>query len=76
MILLSLGLLSTNSKRVKITFFYVEKAALKKKDGWKDNKNVYFKNIYWGVYMSCIQEDAILNSSSIPCFTYLYMRQV
>lgn len=31
MILLSLGLLSTNSKRVKITFFYVEKAALKKK---------------------------------------------
>lgn len=75
MILLSLGLLSTNSKRVKITFFYVEKAALKKKMVGM-NKNVYFKNIYWGVYMSCIQEDAILNSSSIPCFTYLYMRQV
>lgn len=56
--------------------FLRRKIRFKKKDGWKDNKNVYFKNIYWGVYMSCIQVDAILNSSSIPCFTYLYMRQV
>lgn len=54
MILLFLGFLFMNLKCVKIIFFYVEKVVLKKKDGWKDNKNVYFKNIYWGVYMLCI----------------------
>lgn len=34
--------------------FLCRKSCFKKKDGWKDNKNVYFKNIYWGVYMLCI----------------------